>query len=477
MRGVYMEWLRFSSLAIGSFPTGVLMCVLTIFLLTIKKKTLSTWMLILYYIVLSILLLSYIVRYSVLSRYGTHTGQASNLIVFGIAFYMLFAYLFLGNFYSLESKIVTSLFSFAALVVYISIFVYYPRLRQIYDFKAHYYTYLYGIWVGLFTGLGYLWIIIIFIRKTVRMSEYTGPLRERNVAGRFLITVVKAVRPRGREARVFQAMALLTAGMFSISFIYLLMSAEIISRNTYGLVFNAVGLLTTFSIFLVFTNSTFEPSSFRWKLIGLSLAPTMLVLGIVSSFILSDADSSFDKARVLEGDRVKNMLAQESIRDLPTHIVYIVSRPDEGLFSRSYRIEYSNQDTLTMTDFIRNDLLEREKEVSNAVGDIMKEAYITDSAQVRKHVSMDVDAASPPLGQRRFRSFVLTDPDSFYMHYDFVHHERLYEVGYSYRWYRGIIHNTAVKLFYIIIGTGIIILVLFPLFFYRNLFKIDLKIY
>jgi hypothetical protein len=130
-----------------------------------------------------------------------------------------------------------------------------------------------------------------------------------------------------------------------------------------------------------------------------------------------------------------------------------------------------------MTDFIRNDLMAREREVSKAVGEILKESYITDSAQVRELVSMDIDAASPPLGQRRFRYFVLTNPESFYMHYDFVHNERLYEVGYSYIWYRGIIHGTAVKLFYIIIGTGIIILVLFPLFFYRNLFKIDLKIY
>ena len=472
-----MEWLRFSNLAIGSFPTGVLMCVLTIFLLTIKKKSLSTWMLILYYCVLSILLLSYIVRYSVLSVFGTHTGQASNLIVFGITFYMLFAYLFLGNHYALESKIVASLFSVAALFVYVSIFVQYPRLMQIYDFQAHYYTYLYGVRVGLIVGLGYLWIIIIFLRKTIRVSEYEGSLKAEGFAGRFLITVVKVVRPRGKDARVFLAMALLTAGMFSISFMYVLMSAEIISRGTYGLFFNAVGLLTTFSIFLVFTNSTFEPSSFRWKLIGVSLAPTMLVLGIVSNIILSDSDSSFDKARVLETDTVKTMLIQNDMRDLPSHVVYIASRPQEGLFSRSYRIEYSSIDTLRHTDFIRNDLMAREREVSAAVGAIMKGEYITDSAQVRKLVSIDIDSTSPPLQERRFRHFVLNDPDSFYMHYDFSYNNRVYEIGYSYRWYRQVIHNIAVKLFYIIIGTGIVILVLFPLFFYRNLFKIDLKIY
>jgi hypothetical protein len=477
MRGECMEWLRFSSLAIGFFPTGVLMCVLTIFLLTIKKKSLATWMLILYYLVLSILLLSYIVRHSVLSSFGSHTGQASNLILFGIAFYMLFAYLFLGNPYIVESKIVCTLFSTAALAVYISIFVQYAGLKQIYDFQAHYYTYLYGVRVGLMVGLGYLWIIIIFLRKMVRVSEYHGRLKGTSIAGRFLIAVVKTVLPRGRDARPFLAMALLTAGMFSISFMYLLMSAEIIGRETYGLFFNAVGLLTTFSIFLVFTNSTFEPSSFRWKLIGLSLAPAMLILGIVSIFILSDSDSSFDKARLLETDRIKTMLTQNDIEDLPPHIAYITSRPDKGLFSRSYRIVYSRGDTLNNTDFIRNDLMDRERTITTAVSDIMKGDYITDSAQVRKLVGIDIDSSAPPLLQRRFRYFSLIDPSSFYMHYDFRFNNRVYEVGYSYTWYRRTVHIMAVKLLYIIIGTGIVILVLFPLFFYRNLFKIDFKIY
>jgi hypothetical protein len=450
---------------------------LTIFLLNIKKKSLSTWMLIVYYCVLSILLLSYIIRYSVLSVFATHTGQASNLIVFGIASYVLFAYIFMGNYYPLESKIITSLFSLAALYVYVSIFVKYPQLNLVYDFQAHYFTYLYGLRVGLIVGLGYMWIIFIFLRKTFRVSEYSGSLRGRKLVGRFLIAIVKLVRPGGKEAKTFLALALLTAGMFSISFMYLLMSAEIINRGTYGLFFNAVGLLTTFSIFLVFTNSTFEPSSFRWKLIGLSLAPTMLLLGIVSSIILSDADASFDKTRILEADNIKSMLITNDISDIPHYIVYIASRPKEGLFSRSYTVEHSNMEELWVTDFIRNDMMERERELSRAMQDIMKSDHITVSAQVRKLAGAEVDQMSPPLLERRFRQFVLHDIDSFYIHYDFSYENRLYEIGYSYNWYRMVIHKTAVKLFYIIIGTGVVILVLFPLFFYRNLFKIDLKIF
>jgi hypothetical protein len=406
-----------------------------------------------------------------------HTGQVSNLILFGIVCYILFAYLFQGNYYPLESKIATTLFSIAALFVYISIFAKYPTLGRTYDFQAHYFTYVYGVRVSVVTGLGFIWIIIIFFRKTIRTSEYAGSLSQKHIAARFLISIVKMVRPLGREAKTFQALALLTLGMFSISFMYLLMSAEIISRGTYGFFFNAVGLLTSFSIFLLYTNSTFEPSSFRGKLIGVSLAPAMLILGILSSIILSDADASFDKSRKLEVENIKTMLARREASNVPGHIVYIVSRPKGGFFSSSYTVEHSSGEELQATDFIRNDRVERARKLSRAVQDIAKGNSIDESARVRMLVSADIDRQMPPLLQRRFRYFNLQDTDSFYIHYDFSYENRLYEIGYSYKWYRWVIHKTAVKLFYIIIGTGVVILVLFPVFFYRNLFKIDLKIF
>jgi hypothetical protein len=67
--------------------------------------------------------------------------------------------------------------------------------------------------------------------------------------------------------------------------------------------------------------------------------------------------------------------------------------------------------------------------------------------------------------------------DSFYIHYDFGSDGGRYEIGYSYLWYRSDMHKTAVKLFYVVLGSTAVILILFPLFFYRSLFKIDLRIF
>jgi hypothetical protein len=452
-----MEWLRFSNLAIGSFPTGILLCVLTIFLLTIKKKSLSTWVLIGYFSVLSILLLSYVFRYSILSTFVLHTGQVSNLIVFGIVSYLLFAYLFQENIHPSESKIVVVLFTIAAIYVYISNFWRYPELERIYDFKAHYYTYVFGPRVSIVTGLGYVWIIVLFFRKTVSASEYSGPLTTwlaksslvRRLGARFLIVLVKMVRPTGKKAKSLQALALLTLGMFSLSFLYILMSTEVISRETYGFFFNTGGLLTTFAIFIVYTNYTFDPSSFRWKLVGVSLAPIMLIFGIIFGTTLTIADRAFDNRRKLEVENIKTILIEQDLLNLPPHVVYVASRLiEDGGGSGAYVLEKSRETGLQVIDFIESDRFENEPDRQAFAGQ-----------------------------ERLFRYFDLYDKNTFFIHYDFLHKNRLYEIGYSYDLYRRVIHRAAGRLFYITAGTTIIVIILFPLFFYRSLFKLDLRIF
>jgi hypothetical protein len=396
--------------------------------------------------------------------------------------YIVFAYLFQENFHPLESKIVTVLFLLAALYSYISNFGRYPFLKKTYDFSAHYFTYVFGPRVSIVTGLGYFWIIVVFLRKTVLSSEYSGSLETwlqkpssfRYLIGSFFIALVKIIRPRGKNAKSLQAFALLTMGMFAISFLYFLMSTEVISRQTYGFFFNTGGLLTTFAIFIVYTNYTFEPSSFRWKLVGVSLAPIMVIMGIVGSIILSFADTSFDNQRKLEVENIKSLLIVQKDSDLPIHVVYIVSRPNEGgLSADTYTLEKSREPELQAEDFIASDMMIRDNDVSKAGSVLMKKnkKFEFEKALVMAHNEIDLQL------ERRFRYFNLYDTDSFYIHYDFNYGNRLYEIGYSYKWYREEIHKIAIKLFFIILGTTIIIIILFPVFFYRSLFTIDLRIF
>lgn len=258
-----MTWLRLSSLSIGSFTTAVLLAVITVYLISIRKKSIASWLLIGYIGILALLLTSYLFRYSVLLPLSFHTLQVSNLIVFGMASYILFAYHYVENHNPIESRIIPVIYILAASAVYLSLFVIYPSMESVYEFRAHYYTYKIDARISITAGIGYLWVIVIFFRKTIRTSEYTGNLKNwlsrpvrmlsvqgiRYLTGRVLIGLIKILRPQGKNAKSLRSFALLSLAMFALALLYLLMGIEVISRETYNLLFNLGSLLIVLAIF------------------------------------------------------------------------------------------------------------------------------------------------------------------------------------------------------------------------------------
>jgi hypothetical protein len=144
---------------------------------------------------------------------------------------------------------------------------------------------------------------------------------------------------------------------------------------------------------------------------------------------------------VLEAEYLQVLLRSGESMRVSDHVVYIVSRSEKDPPTRYPVIELSRSEDIGSSDFL----------------------------QRRRNITPELE--------RRFRYLDIEDTSTFYIHYDFSHENRWYEVGYSYRWYRERMHRVGVKLFYIITGTTVIILVLFPVFFYRNLFRIDFKIF
>ena len=76
-----MEWLRFSKFSIGNLTTFIILCVILIYLSRIKQKSRSTWLLLDYVAVLGLLLLSYLLRYTIFAPLFFYHGQMSSLPV------------------------------------------------------------------------------------------------------------------------------------------------------------------------------------------------------------------------------------------------------------------------------------------------------------------------------------------------------------------------------------------------------------
>ena len=148
-----MTWLRLSTLSVGSLTTTILLGLITGYLLSLKRKRLVTWYLCGYIGTLFVLLLSYTIRYSLLSPVGLITGQFSNLIMFGVLCLIQFTYHYGKNYHPRESRIVLYLYLTVSLVIWGSLF-FVRDIQAIYDFKGEYFTYEFGPRVSILTLVG-----------------------------------------------------------------------------------------------------------------------------------------------------------------------------------------------------------------------------------------------------------------------------------------------------------------------------------
>ncbi len=328
----------------------------------------------------------------------------------------------------------------------------YPSIERVYEFRAHYYTFKSDARISILAGIGYLWVIVVFFRKTIRTSEYTGNLKDwlskpvrivsgqglRYITGKALVGVIKILRPKGRNAKSLRAFALLSLAMFALALLYLLMGIEVISRETYDLLFNLGSLIIILAIFIVYTNNSPDPSSLRWKLIGTSLATIMVILGVVGHVVLGTADGTFDQDRRAEVEPLHRSIQGDGEIKLsavvPRAVTYVAFRSTtRDVISDDYEIAFNRIPDLAAKDF----------------------------------------TASQPLSKmaRGYRLFDLSDPSSFFLYYEFILGDNIYEVGYSYTWYRQQMHTIALSLVYIVAAAALIILLIFPIFFQKSVLR------
>ena len=119
--------------SLSSFATSVILVAITIYLYARPKKTLGTWSLASYYAVLSILLISYFIKYTFLTPAIIFTGVTANLIVFGLGFFIMFAYSFHGNTYPRESRIVVPTYFIVSAAIYVSAYLAGIRQAVVFD--------------------------------------------------------------------------------------------------------------------------------------------------------------------------------------------------------------------------------------------------------------------------------------------------------------------------------------------------------
>ena len=422
-----MNWLRFSTLSIGSLTTTLLLAVITGYLLSLKAKHPDTWYLAGYLGCLFVLLLSYTVRYSVFSSASLNTGQISNLIVFGVVCLVQFAYHYGVNHHPRESRVVLILSTAAAFTVWGSLFVT-PNIKAVYDFTAEYFTYEYGPRVSFLVLIGYFWSIVVLLRKVLRSSK-----QERKRVGAFRCIA----RPAGRVALSARSFALLSLATTGIALTYTLFQTGVIARSTYALVFNTGSLLVCLLIFVVYVNNSPQPTSYLTKLIGIPLAVIMVAFGITASALMPVVRDSLADSYRKEIDQARMSIQDQDLTGLSPGIAFILPAN-----ASPATLKFSSRE-LSDTAILR-----------------------LGSEPGSKGLLPERRGLFP-----RFLYLDLHDTDSFYLYYTITDRGVSYRVGLPYTEYRLAIHRFCSKIALIALITSILVVLGFPVAYRRGLLK------
>ncbi|MGC9398869.1 MAG: ATP-binding protein [Anaerolineae bacterium] len=307
--------------------------------------------------------------------------------------------------------------------------------------------------------VGNVWVLGIWLRKTIQFSTDAAeaPFWQRAWGALW--------RPQGREAQRARAWVLLM----------LLAPLPVIASSLDGTdmappgTFAIVHLLVLFAMMLTYVNYAPEPTSFMVKLVGISLVTLLVILGMVANYGMTAYQEAYRQMRRAELRHIQTLLQTGRFDALPADARYVASRPVEGLFAAEYRLLVAQPGAPTAAALVAHDALYR--------AGLLQGHFPTRYAVLHEHpwlgregvLALEQNAAALAAARIPEAAFAYrgasAPPAAHLLRYTFGQQETLYEVGYDYGAYRAYLHQKALPLLALFVGTTLGILLIFPRFF------------
>ncbi len=441
-----MNWFFISPFSINILNVAILLVFMIFFLFRIERKLKATRYLIASLIGVELVFISFFVIFSAFDPfYSTVAWWLMHLMVFASIAMVQFAYHYPENLHQRESQIALYLCTALAFAVY-PFYIYKTLTTEpLYSFEAYAYVFLNRPEMGVIIGSEILWMLVVFFRKAALLSEYeySGSLNRWSgpalYPARFWISCMKVLRAKGRDTRAIrQLIVIFFSPVILISAIILayqgLLSWEIVAH-----ILGTGFMIIAFIFIIIYINNSSEPSTFMVKLIGISLGALLVAISFGASTAILIQDNAYEKERLYEVREVMKGLSKGALADLPEAIAYILEKSS----STEYETIYSRDPGFS--ERLKND---KERKAKGEEGPL-------------------------PGGEpvRRYRKLAPLEGKDYYIHYDFSHNGRIYEAGFDYIPYRQAIADTGMKLIYIIIGSVLFVIIVFPYFFAESLVK------
>ena len=440
-----MTWFLFGKFSINALTQLLLALIITGYLISVKGKSRSTWMLIGFFAAFTLTLLSNFLLFSMYVPWRYIWGYSQGLTLFvGVIALIQFAYHFPENRHPRESKIALG----------VSILLLFVMREHILNTVSNISAGGNGIAVASAVFLlEVIWIVSVLMRKTSMFSDEDPGDCQR---GR----VKCCLWPQGKQAKALRSFAMLMCVLVFLGSFGVLEGLGIISLETMTIILSSGYLLFLFTFVLVYVNNSTEPSTFQVKMVGISLLTMLVVMGVMGTFILRGIEKSYVMERLEALKDVSRALVQGQPENMPALVNHVVSYPlnevsgDAGstvVFARP-----GAQRTRLHEELIGGELTSRViADYKNVGGEGLRALK---RLAMRTFSRMDLVRLQQ---EYRFAGLV---PDLKFSVYYFTLGDYLFEVSFDHQHYLKHMDGYASKLVYFILGGSVVILLVFPLF-------------
>lgn len=455
-----MDWLLISPPVIGNLPIFILDLLIALYLIGVRGKSTATRWLAMWFISLTVLTLTQLVTNLVYEpRWSFYANRiaASMAVLMSLIPLIQFAYHFIDNTYPLESEIalyVTAFISVGLSIVYavqsllVTEFVYHFEIFHYESFNLFRST---GQVFNIILPLGYLWAVIVLLRKTIRFAP----------KNKWLAWLL----PPNRKSQAARAFALAIMGAVIAVIANRLEAESLVPDGSYI----TITLLATLGAVIVYINNSSETSSFRNKLISISLVALLVSLGFVNHIVIAIAETSYDNEHRAQVAHVQSLLTTDNTIGIPPQVVYISVRPEgSGLYPTGYAWILARVEGFDINSLAKSNAKAKAIEIALRQEELMESDPSLDVEIARSSAAAEISQASIPRGVRLYRG-QYDEPSQQFIYFVFEQKGSLYEVGYSYLEYRRYIHGIASQLAILMLAATAVILILFPQFFQNSI--------
>ncbi|MBI5712198.1 MAG: PAS domain S-box protein [Chloroflexi bacterium] len=413
-----MDWLLISPPVVGNLPLFILDLLIALYLISVRGKSAATRWLALWFISLTVLALTQIVTNMVYEPRWRIALYVTAFISVGLSII-----------YAVQSLLVTE-------------FVYRFEFFHYETFNAFRLT---AQIFNIILPLGYLWAMIILLRKTIHFAP----------KNKWLAWIL----PPNRKSQAARAFAFAVMGAVIAVIVNRLEAESLVPDGSYI----TITLLATLAIVIIYVNNSSETSSFRNKLIGISLVALLVSLGFVNNIVIAIAETSYDNEHRAQVAHVQSLLTSDNTIGIPPQVTYITVRPESGgMYPAGYAWILARVEGFDVNNLVKSNAKAKAIEITLRQAELMEDDPSLDVEIARSSATAELSQTFIPRGSRLYRG-QYDDPSQQFIYYVFEQKGSLYEVGYSYLEYRRYIHGIASQLAILMLAATAVILMVVPI--------------